>query len=90
MYDVTSEESFLNVRSWIESVKVGVNDGCVLCLIGNKCDLHPNAECRTVTYKHGKDLARVKKPIILCKLSISTLRNLICFFSNRVPIQEQA
>lgn len=36
MYDITSEQSFLNVRDWIESVRIGVDDGCVMCLIGNK------------------------------------------------------
>uniref|UniRef100_A0A914YLZ6 Uncharacterized protein n=1 Tax=Panagrolaimus superbus TaxID=310955 RepID=A0A914YLZ6_9BILA len=42
MYDVTSEQSFLNVRNWIESVRIGVGDCCVLCLVGNKVDLAAN------------------------------------------------
>ncbi|KAL3124495.1 hypothetical protein niasHT_004068 [Heterodera trifolii] len=57
MYDVTSESSFLNVRNWIESVKAGVDNESVLCLVGNKVDLYPNEHCRTITYQHGKDLA---------------------------------
>uniref|UniRef100_A0A1I8ES21 Ras family protein n=2 Tax=Wuchereria bancrofti TaxID=6293 RepID=A0A1I8ES21_WUCBA len=36
MYDVTSERSFLNVRNWINSVKAGVDESCVMCLVGNK------------------------------------------------------
>uniref|UniRef100_A0A0R3RR85 RAB44 protein n=1 Tax=Elaeophora elaphi TaxID=1147741 RepID=A0A0R3RR85_9BILA len=36
MYDVTSEQSFLNVRNWITSVKAGVDESCVMCLVGNK------------------------------------------------------
>uniref|UniRef100_A0A9J2P8M6 EF-hand domain-containing protein n=1 Tax=Ascaris lumbricoides TaxID=6252 RepID=A0A9J2P8M6_ASCLU len=36
MYDVTSEQSFLNVRNWIDSVKAGVDENCVMCLVGNK------------------------------------------------------
>jgi len=55
------ETSFVNVRNWIESVRIGVDDGCVLCLVGNKVDLYPNEHCRTITYQHGKDLANVYK-----------------------------
>ncbi|VDN91210.1 unnamed protein product [Brugia pahangi] len=36
MYDVTSERSFLNVRNWINSMKAGVDESCVMCLVGNK------------------------------------------------------
>ncbi|VDD95818.1 unnamed protein product [Enterobius vermicularis] len=36
MYDVTSEQSFLNVRNWITSVQAGVDENCILCLVGNK------------------------------------------------------
>uniref|UniRef100_A0A0N5AKQ6 RAB44 protein n=1 Tax=Syphacia muris TaxID=451379 RepID=A0A0N5AKQ6_9BILA len=36
MYDVTSEQSYLNVRNWITSVQAGVGDNCILCLVGNK------------------------------------------------------
>uniref|UniRef100_A0A915E010 Ras and EF-hand domain-containing protein n=1 Tax=Ditylenchus dipsaci TaxID=166011 RepID=A0A915E010_9BILA len=37
--------------------KSGVDDGCVMCLVGNKVDLYPNEHCRSVTYQHGKALA---------------------------------
>jgi Ras and EF-hand domain-containing protein len=57
VYDVTSEKSFLNVRSWIESIRVGVDDCCVMCLVANKIDLCPNEQNRIITYKHGKELA---------------------------------
>ncbi|KAE9556035.1 hypothetical protein FO519_000781 [Halicephalobus sp. NKZ332] len=58
MYDVTSEQSFLNVRNWIESVRVGVDDGCVMCLVGNKVDLVSNDTARKVSYKDGKEIAQ--------------------------------
>ncbi|KAH7725401.1 Protein 4R79.2 b [Aphelenchoides avenae] len=57
MYDITSEQSFLSVRDWIESVRVGVDDGCVMCLIGNKVDLASNGQSRAVTYENGEELA---------------------------------
>ncbi|KAM3725500.1 EF-hand calcium-binding domain-containing protein 4B [Dirofilaria immitis] len=58
MYDVTSEQSFLNVRNWITSVKAGVDERCVMCLVGNKVDLFANDQARILTYKHGKKLAQ--------------------------------
>ncbi|PAV63218.1 hypothetical protein WR25_27031 [Diploscapter pachys] len=39
MFDVTSEQSFLNVRNWITSVKAGVDESTVMCLVGNKVDI---------------------------------------------------
>ncbi|VDM96437.1 unnamed protein product, partial [Thelazia callipaeda] len=39
MFDVTSEQSFLNVRNWITSVKADVEETCMLCLVGNKSNL---------------------------------------------------
>ncbi|KAI6181120.1 hypothetical protein M3Y98_00794800 [Aphelenchoides besseyi] len=57
VYDVTSEQSFLNVRNWIESIRYGVDDSCVMCLVANKIDLCPNDQARVVSYKNGKDLA---------------------------------
>uniref|UniRef100_A0A7E4W025 Ras-related protein Rab-44 n=1 Tax=Panagrellus redivivus TaxID=6233 RepID=A0A7E4W025_PANRE len=58
MYDVTSEQSFLNIRDWIESVRVGVDDGCVLCLVGNKVDLASNEKARKVRYEDGMEIAQ--------------------------------
>uniref|UniRef100_A0AC35U5N6 Rab GTPase n=1 Tax=Rhabditophanes sp. KR3021 TaxID=114890 RepID=A0AC35U5N6_9BILA len=57
MYDVTSERSFVNVRNWIESVRRGVEEKCVICLIGNKVDLCSAEVNRAVTFKDGKSLA---------------------------------
>uniref|UniRef100_A0A915PCF8 EF-hand domain-containing protein n=1 Tax=Setaria digitata TaxID=48799 RepID=A0A915PCF8_9BILA len=57
MYDVTSEQSFLNVRNWIASVKAGVDESCVMCLVGNKIDLFANDYSRVLKYKYGQKIA---------------------------------
>uniref|UniRef100_A0A0K0E6W1 EF-hand domain-containing protein n=1 Tax=Strongyloides stercoralis TaxID=6248 RepID=A0A0K0E6W1_STRER len=57
MYDITSEKTFINVRNWIESVKRGVEDRCIMCLIGNKLDLCNDSSNRAVPYECGKKLA---------------------------------
>uniref|UniRef100_A0A7I4YNA3 EF-hand domain-containing protein n=1 Tax=Haemonchus contortus TaxID=6289 RepID=A0A7I4YNA3_HAECO len=57
LFDVTSEQSFLNVRNWIESVRNGVEDSTVLALVGNKVDLFGSDSSRNTVYKAGKKLA---------------------------------
>ncbi|PIO64015.1 Ras family protein, partial [Teladorsagia circumcincta] len=57
LFDVTSEQSFLNVRNWIESVRSGVEDSTVLALVGNKVDLFGSDSTRNSVYKAGKKLA---------------------------------
>ncbi|WKY07773.1 hypothetical protein Q1695_007330 [Nippostrongylus brasiliensis] len=57
LFDVTSEQSFLNVRNWIESVRSGVDESTVLALIGNKVDLFGDEMTRNSVFKAGKKLA---------------------------------
>ncbi|VDO86189.1 unnamed protein product [Heligmosomoides polygyrus] len=57
LFDVTSEQSFLNVRNWIDSVRSGVDESTVLALVGNKVDLFGDDSTRTTVYKAGKKLA---------------------------------
>ena len=39
VYDITSRQSFENVKKWIEEAKANGNREMVLALVGNKCDL---------------------------------------------------
>ncbi|CAB3409225.1 unnamed protein product [Caenorhabditis bovis] len=57
MFDVTSEQSFLNVRNWIDSVKAGVDETTVMCLVGNKVDLFGNDITRNSVFRAGEKLA---------------------------------
>ncbi|CAF1005588.1 unnamed protein product, partial [Brachionus calyciflorus] len=57
MYDITSEQSFKNLRNWISSMKESASEDCVLVVIGNKTDLCPNDEKRVVRNKDGAGLA---------------------------------
>lgn len=59
MFDVTSEQSLLNVRNWVDSVRAGVDESTVLCLVGNKVDLFGNDSARNSVYRPGKKLAEV-------------------------------
>ena len=41
-FDVTNEESFKNVTSWMESIKLHAPANVAMILVGNKCDLKEN------------------------------------------------
>ncbi|CAJ0603356.1 unnamed protein product [Cylicocyclus nassatus] len=57
LFDVTSEQSFLNVRNWIDSVRAGVEDSTVMALVGNKVDLFGSDSARNSVYRAAKKLA---------------------------------
>ncbi|XP_063050586.1 ras and EF-hand domain-containing protein homolog isoform X2 [Engraulis encrasicolus] len=43
LYDVTCERSFLNVREWVDMIEDVSQDDIPIMLVGNKCDLRPEA-----------------------------------------------
>uniref|UniRef100_A0A5S6QXQ8 EF-hand domain-containing protein n=1 Tax=Trichuris muris TaxID=70415 RepID=A0A5S6QXQ8_TRIMR len=47
MFDLTSEESFRNVRQWLSSVEEITDESCIICIIGNKTDLLEKGDVRT-------------------------------------------
>ena len=51
VYDVTSQQSIVKTKDWIEDLRVDVPDDCVLCLCGNKIDL---VDQIAVKSEHGK------------------------------------
>ncbi|XP_037700479.1 ras-related protein Rab-44 isoform X2 [Choloepus didactylus] len=55
MYDVTSQESFLNVRYWLDCLQDAASDGVVILLLGNKMDCE---EERQVPTEAGQELAK--------------------------------
>ncbi|CAF1114045.1 unnamed protein product [Rotaria sp. Silwood1] len=57
VYDVTSEITFQNVRSWIACTQELTDEDCVIVLVGNKTDLCTDDERRPVKYKDGAKLA---------------------------------
>ena len=54
-YDVTNEESFKNVRKWMESIEEHADDEICKVMVGNKVDL---VEDRLISTQEAKDTAR--------------------------------
>lgn len=46
VYDVTSSDSFNNVRKWIEAVRTYANQDVAILIVGNKCDLKSKREIK--------------------------------------------
>lgn len=62
VYDITDQESFANVKQWLEEIQRYACEGVNKLLVGNKCDL---ASKRSVEKKTAEDFA--------CKLEIPFL-----------------
>ena len=43
-YDITREDTFLNVLEWLKEVKQHASSDIVIYLIGNRCDLEDDRE----------------------------------------------
>ncbi|MES1915753.1 MAG: Ras-related protein Rab-8A [Cercozoa sp. M6MM] len=54
VYDVTDEQSFLNIRNWIRNIEQHASDTVDKILIGNKCDM----EERVIDTARGESLAQ--------------------------------
>lgn len=55
MYDVTSQESFVHVRYWLDCIQDSGSNGVVVLLLGNKMDCD---EERQVSTQAGQQLAQ--------------------------------
>ena len=54
-YDVTDEQSFVNIRNWMKNIEEHAADNVNKMLIGNKCDL---IEKKTVDTERGQQMAK--------------------------------
>jgi Ras and EF-hand domain-containing protein len=62
MYDVTCEQSFLNVREWIQTIVDITDRNIPIIIIGNKTDLRDSAAkngIRVIDYQEGLKFAKV-------------------------------
>ncbi|KAF4091676.1 hypothetical protein AMELA_G00039910 [Ameiurus melas] len=55
MYDITCEQTFTAVRSWLASVQEGAGDDIPVMLLGNKTDLEGQ---RAIQFRMGEKLAK--------------------------------
>eukprot|EP01084_Bolivina_argentea_P284695 487989_1 len=55
VYDITDEQSFLNIRNWMRNIEQHTTSNVQLVLIGNKCDLN---EDRVISLEQGQQVAK--------------------------------
>ena len=59
VYDITSEESFINLPYWLESLRDNADEHIVVALMPNKCDImFKKPELREVMREQGQLFAR--------------------------------
>ncbi|KAL3854583.1 hypothetical protein ACJMK2_013847 [Sinanodonta woodiana] len=71
VYDVTNQESFKNILTWISEVRRGASGNPVMALVGNKTDLK---DYRCVTTQDGENLA-LEQGMIFIETSAKTGHN---------------
>ena len=76
VYDITNEQSFIDVDYWIEQIKLASNDDIVIFLLGNKLDL-PN---RIISHEKGINKAKKLKLNRFVEVSAKTKKNLMDSF----------
>mmetsp|Transcript_17651 Transcript_17651/g.55881 ORF Transcript_17651/g.55881 Transcript_17651/m.55881 type:complete len:204 (-) Transcript_17651:97-708(-) len=54
VYDVTDQESFRNVKTWMQEIEKYAAEGVNKLLVGNKCDMSSK---KVVSYDEAKELA---------------------------------
>jgi len=52
MYDITSEESFQDVKNWVKELRRNSDRKTAICIMGNKADLHLEREVDTEVAKN--------------------------------------
>ncbi|XP_054157334.1 ras and EF-hand domain-containing protein homolog [Oppia nitens] len=55
LYDVTNEQTFLNVRDWIYSIEEVTAKGVPVMIVGNKVDLRPTLQAQDMKYVKAED-----------------------------------
>ncbi|KAM9754172.1 ras and EF-hand domain-containing protein isoform 1-T1 [Menidia menidia] len=77
LYDVTSESSFLNVRSWVDQIQDSNNAKIPICVIGNKVDRREQLPAGTcVSRLHGEKLAKTYGALF-CETSAKDGTNIV-------------
>jgi Ras-related protein Rab-11A len=54
VYDITNKQTFQNCERWLKEIREAGEQGCVIQLVGNKCDLN---HLRTVSMNEGQEFA---------------------------------
>lgn len=71
VYDITEEDSFKNVKNWLNEISACASENVNILLVGNKCDL---TEKRAVSFEEGKTFAE-KRSITFLETSAKNTVN---------------
>jgi len=70
VYDVTDQESFVNIKTWLSEIERYASDTVNKLLVGNKCDL---TQKKVVDYETAKDFAdKVEMPFLETSAKLAT------------------
>ena len=80
VYDVTRKLTFENCIKWYNELKINTEKECVICIVGNKCDLiEKKKKRREVSIEEGREFARKNKTLFF-EISAKNNNNVVeCF-----------
>ena len=78
-YDVTREDTFVNLTSWLSEVKQHATEDVRVYMVGNKSEL---ADQREVTYERAVEMAKANKISRVFETSAKTGHNVEEVFAN--------
>ncbi len=80
VYDVTRKLTFENCIKWYNELKINTEKECVICIVGNKCDLlEENPKRREVSTEEGREFAKKNKTLFF-EISAKNNHNVVeCF-----------
>ena len=87
VYDITSKESFEDVKNWLKELKDKGPENIVVALVGNKLDLEANQ--RVVSTQAGKDFASENNMPIFSETSAMTGQGIEAVFEKIAGILKQ-
>ena len=74
VYDITNEQSFIDVEYWHEQIKLSSNDDIIIYLLGNKKDLQKN---RLIDSSRGSNKSKKLGMNKFVEVSAKTKENLM-------------
>ena len=74
VYDITNEQSFIDVEYWHEQIKLSINDDIIIYLLGNKKDLQKN---RLIDSSRGSNKSKKLGMNKFVEVSAKTKENLM-------------
>ncbi|CAG2108756.1 unnamed protein product [Medioppia subpectinata] len=91
LYDVTNEQSFLNVREWISTIEEAKTKGVPVMIVGNKTDLRSTLMAQDMKYVRAEDGYKIAQQygLMFVETSCKDGQNIMTSIAELIKIMTQ-